>query len=180
MAKFKSIQIDEKKWVYDLESFPEEIKNTWMHIVKLDRHPHISYVVAIYKNDDFPEGTIILSPYFYHKYPDFYALEDKEVNAFRIYTNPIYRGQKHWKGFPMILRNFFYYSCGIYSDVGKERSLSGEMLYKSLKKMADMPENEDPAPNNRTVVDSEVNPPRDPCYPNVWYNQRIERMISVE
>lgn len=177
MAEFESISVGEKKWIYNLKSFPEEIKNTWMHIIKIDRHPQLSYVVAIYKNNDFPEGTIILSPYFYHRYPDFYALYEKDIKAFRIYSNPMYRRQYHWNGFPMILRNFFYNSLGIYTDVIEERSLSAEKIYQKLKKMSKMPEEQDPSPNNNAIVDAQVNPPRDPCYPNVWYNHRIEGKV---
>jgi len=169
--------IEEDKLVFDIKSKPETLENFWAVVTKIKRHPFISYAIGIYLNDDFPEGTIIVSPYFYHKYPDFYVVYDKNNRTMRLYANPVYRGNRYWEYFAFIFRNFFYFNLNLYTDLGSLRTDYVHKMYLRLKESvlekSNLTEEND---NSSPIINesfSEKDIPRDPCFPYIWYNQRI-------
>jgi hypothetical protein len=168
---------EENALIFDIKSKPKNLKNFWAVVTKIDRHPFISQAIAIYVNQDFPSGTIIVSKYFYHKYPDFYVVYDKENNAMRVYTSPPYRGNKNWEYFALLFKNFFYLNLGEHTNLSQDRSVIGEEMYLKIKKSVlekgeDLESFFNPATNIRNDF-SEKDVPRDPCFPYIWYNHRM-------
>jgi hypothetical protein len=167
--------VNEKKIPY-LSSFPKELENVWVHVHKFENHPTLSLVVSLYKNDDFKKGTIIISPYFYHKYPDVYCVYTKDVDGethigTRAYTNPKYRGRGYWKWFILFLRSFLYNNLQMYTDVSPERNSFMEKAYKNVQKTINY--EYDKYKNDGKMYTKEYQEPRDPCFPDIWYNHRI-------
>lgn len=182
---FKINFIDKERFVFDIESVSKDLENLWMSIIEIKDHPFHSFAVAIYKNNDFEPGTIIVSKYFYHKYPDLYVVYNKENRTSRLYTNPKYRKSGYWKYFAPILRNFFYFNLNIYSDFGTERSWLAHKMYLGLRKIILEKNNFLDEKYDKSVykimenfTDKDV--PRDPCFPNIWYNQRIGGVLNSE
>lgn len=155
----------------NLEDYPQELENSWIHIYKVEDHFDISYIVSFYNNDDYPRGTIIVSPFLYHIYPDSYVIFNKDNLSTRIYTNPVYRGRGYWKWIPQVLRCFFYNNFdNIYLDSSPERSMAGEKAYK---KAIEIMKQKKIYVNNGRMKLGELEPPRDPSFPYIWYNNRI-------
>jgi GNAT superfamily N-acetyltransferase len=167
--------INEKKIPY-LSSFPEELENVWVHVHKFENHPTLSLVVSLYKNDDFKRGTVIVSPYFYHKYPDVYCIYTKDIDGdtyigARAYTNPKYRGRGYWKWFILFLRSFLYNNLQMYTDVSPERNSFLEKAYVSAHIIAKKTITK--YFNDGKMFTRDGKEPRDPCFPDIWYNQRV-------
>ena len=182
MLQYSVKKIDNEKVIFDFSSLPVQLKKMWAVITIIENHPLISFSLAIYKNDDYEEGTIIVSPYFYHKYPDLYAVGNKEYNTVRIYTNPIHRRKSQWKIIALLFRSFFYSNLNIYSDIAEDRSPLGQKAYLELKqevkKMGNLDEKYFSTSGIIKNDFDEEKIPRDPCFPNVWYNNRIGGRFS--
>lgn len=164
----------------NFNKFPEELGNMWISVHKFKNHGMLYAVVSMYQNDMYPPGTIIETPYMYNDYPDAYSVYVKknEQGIFigtRIYTNPKYRGNKWWKYLLGFLRDFLYTNFDMYTDVTPERTLAGEKIFKNAQKMLN--QNTLNKNDGRMYVE-EILPPRDPCYPETWYNHRIGGRID--
>lgn len=164
----------------DFSNFPEELENMWMAIHKFNNHGTLSAIAYIYKNDKYPPGTIVETPYMYHEYPDAYSvyLKENEDGVFigtRVYTNPKYRGRGWWKFLFGFLRDVLYTNFNMYTDSTEERTVAVEKMYQHAQKML----NQDAYNQNdgRFFVE-EILPPRDPCYPEIWYNHRIGGKVN--
>jgi hypothetical protein len=155
----------------EFNEYPKELENTWLHVYKVKDHFDLSYIVSFYKNNDYPRGTVIVSPFLYHKYPDGYVIFDKQYFSSRIYGNPMYRGRGWWKWVPIVLRTFFYSNMNkIFVDATPERSMAGE---RSYKKALPYLKQKNPTINNGRMNLGEMEPPRDPTSPYIWYNNRV-------
>ena len=170
-------EIIDETIVFDIKSKPENLENFWCVITKISRHPFISQAIAVYVDKKFPSGTIIVSKYFYHRYPDFYVIYDKNNNAIRLYTRPKYRGNKNWEYFAFLFKNFFYFNLGENTNLAEDRSEIAQKMYLKLtKSILEKDESlEDflfsPAKIREDFSEDKV--PRDPCFPYIWYNQRM-------
>jgi hypothetical protein len=155
----------------ELSCYPWELEDSWIHVCKTNNKKS-PYIVSFYNNKDYERGTIIYSEFIYHKYPTSYVIFNEKNLAERIYTNPVYRGRGYWKWVPLVLRCFFYNNLNkIYLDATPERSMAGERAYK---KAIHLLKQKHIYINNGRMNIGEIDPPRDPAFPYVWYNQRIK------
>lgn len=156
-----------------LSSYPIELENSWIHICKT-KNNYISYIVSFYHNDDYEKGTIVYSNFIYNKYPTSYVLFNENNLAIRIYTDPRNRGRGYWKWVALVLRCFFYNNLDkIYVDATPERSMAGERAYSKAMQLS---KQKKIYKNNGRMNLGEIDPPRDPAFPYVWYNQRIKEI----
>lgn len=166
----------------DLEKFPEELGNSWIFIHKFENHPFYSYLFSLYHNEDFPAGTVIISPYLYHRYPDIYSIYSKpdENNIYygmRASINPRYRGQKWWNWYGYLTRIIFWGNLNIHVDVTSDRNKKMEQFYQNATALFEQ-NNKIKNDGRMYLPDEEM--PRDPAFPYIWYNQRIGGKIYNE
>lgn len=166
----------------DLEAFPYELENSWMIIHKFKNHNFNSYMICMYNNNDFPRGTIIFSPYFYHKYPDVHSIylkenDEKKYLGSRIQINPFHRGKGWLKWYILLTRVVPWGNLGIVIDSVAERNAKLESSYQTVKKMGGQGnglEND----GRKNYPGNEM--PRDTAHPETWYNHRIGGKISKD
>lgn len=159
----------------DFECFPTELDNGWIFIHKFENHPMYSYLFSMYNNDDFPRGTVVVSPYIYHKYPDIYSLYAKETEdgkylGERAQINPRYRGRKWWTWYGYMTRIIFWGTFQKHIDATSERNNKMETFYQKAIKAFDQTWQ---LPNDGREKYPDEEMPRDPMFPYVWYNHRI-------
>lgn len=155
---------------------PYPIDSLWFHLHKLNNNSTSSWVLSAYHSDDFPGGTIIKSPYIYHKFPDFYVTysfpdEENVYLATRTSINPKYRGNGWIKPFILFIKTFLYNNFNILTDISTERNMAIERAYIAIHKMGKRLYKK--YKNDGTMFGKMVEMPRDPCYPSIWYNHRI-------
>jgi hypothetical protein len=166
----------------DLDKFPEELENSWCFIHDFkNNHNMYSYMFCLYNNDDFPKGTVIISPYFYHKYPDIYSLyskpnEDKVMFATRVHVNPKHRGKQWMIWYAYITRDIFWNNFGFIADVTSDRNKKVESWYKRYTELSGQ---EMKTQNNGRMNYPSEEMPRDPAYPYIWYNNRISEKVKI-
>lgn len=165
----------------DLSGFPDVLGNMWMHVHKINDSQTISCIVSFYKNDDFPAGTVIESPYIYHKYPDAYAMyalksEGGVYFGIRAYTNPFYRRNGWWRWIVFMLRIVLYSNFGMINEVSTDRNSILENVYKKALKIGGQAYNKYFNDGRMKFPNKEM--PRDSGYPYVWYNNRIAGKIE--
>jgi len=159
----------------DFESFPVELKNSWILIHKFKNNPHYSYLFSMYHNDDYPRGTVVVSPYIYHKYPDIYSLynhpnDDGIYYGVRASVNPQYRGQGWWTWYGYMTRVIFWGTFGIHVDVTPDRNTKMEGFYQKATKGIGQ---ELKTKNNGRMYYPDEEMPRDPAFPHIWHNNRV-------
>lgn len=175
-------KFDGKVLTADLDKFPEELGNSWIIIHKFENHPFYSYMFCMYHNDDFPAGTIIVSPYFYHKYPDVYSLyakknKDNVYLGVRASVNPRHRGKGWWTWYAYLTRVIFWGNFKIVVDVTPDRNTKMENFYKKASKLFN---HKNKTENDGRIKSPDQEMPRDSSFPYTWYNQRIGGKISHE
>jgi hypothetical protein len=179
VTEYKFEEIDGVK-LANFSSFPKELGNMWLSFYKFKNHGMLHAVVCMYQNDLYPPGTIVESPYMYNDYPDAYSVyrkmnDDKIFIGTRIYTNPEFRGNGWWKYLIAFLRDFLYTNFEMYTDAGKERTLAGEKIFRNAQNMVNQYTSNE---NDGRMNSQEILPPRDPCYPETWYNHRIGGRVN--
>lgn len=182
MTNFKK-KIDNGIVTLDFESFPKELGNSWIFIHEFKNHPFYSYLFSMYHNDDFPKGTIVVSPFFYHKYPDIYSLYSKKTDkniylGERASVNPKYRGQTWWIWYAYMTRVIFWDILGIVVDITPDRNKKMEAFYQ--KYTTQYRTDEDNIENNGRMNYPSEEMPRDPAFPYIWYNNRISAKNKKE
>lgn len=169
-------KFDGKVLTADFEKFPQELGNSWIVIHKFDNHSFYSYMFCLYHNDDFPPGTVLMSPYFYHKYPDIYSLYTKENSegilfGIRASVNPKHRGKKMWTWYAYLTRILFWGNLGVIVDVTEDRNKKMDNFYEKASQVFNHKEK---TKNDGRISYPSEEMPRDPAFPYIWHNQRIE------
>lgn len=168
-------KMDGKVATADFECFPKELGNSWIFIHKFENHPLYSYLFSLYHNNDFEKGTVVMSPYIYHKYPDIYSVYAKPQKddihyGIRVNVNPKFRGRGWWTWYGYLTRVIFWGTFGIHVDSTQERNTKIENFYqKATNAIGQNWKTENSGRNN--YPDEEM--PRDPAFPYIWYNNRI-------
>jgi hypothetical protein len=152
--------------------FPKELDGFWVHVcVELDSSS-FTYIVSIYKNNDYPTGTVIISKYLPYAYPDMYGCFDKGYQVQRMYTNPIHRRNGYWVPFGVFLKKFFAEQFGVNVDGTGDRSKQTDRIYARTRAVLGDASYVPPIKGGRIEYD-EAEPPRDPAFPLIWFGQRI-------
>jgi hypothetical protein len=158
-------------------SYPEELGNSWIHNCFMEDHPSIGLVSCVYFNDKYPKGTVIFSRHILNDYPDMYITWDKKYLANRMYTNPIHRRKGYWKFVGVLLRCLMYGYNRTVVDGSDDRAFAIEKAYLKMMSFGQKKW----LPNNGRMLKHkgwEIQPPREPAYPYIWYNQRIGGKIN--
>ena len=166
-----------------LSQYPTELGNSWIHSCSVNADI-IKISIGLYKNNKYPNGTIIFSRFTPNEYPDMYTIQapdylgsytdsNKTVESNRMYTNPIYRRRGYWKFLASVLRSVFYNNAGgILLEGTRDRSPITNKLYATLSKVMNHNRPNSPIPGGRAFM-PEQEPPRDPASPVIWFGQRI-------
>lgn len=160
------------------KEYPVEFGDSWICVTFLKDHPDLSLIAMLYKNNKYPKGTIIFSKYIHNDYPDMYYTLDKDHLANRVYTNPMYRRRGYWKIFGSLMRSIIYNYNGIIPDGSADRANAVEKAYLAMVSIGKQAKW---LPNNGRMfkhMGSEIEPPREPAYPYIWYNQRAGGKVS--
>lgn len=169
----KEFKLVENYYVPEFYSMPKEFKGCWIQISKLNLK-NTKYAACFYFNEDFPEGTVIVSESIRSIYPDIYVTFDRNNNAERLYINPVMRKRGYLHIVPLVLRSCFYNYLGVIVDGSSDRSVSADKAYYRAKEiLKENPVKNNPEINLSSNAKYEIDPPRDPIYPNVWHMQRI-------
>lgn len=153
--------------------YPTEFGHSWVQVTKFENHPTLTYAVCLYINDKYPNGTIVFSKYISNDYPDMYYTLDYNHRANRVYTNPVYRRRGYWKIFGTLMRSIIYNYNGVIPDGSADRANAVEKAYLAMVRIG---KQKGWLPNNGRMFNhqgSEIEPPREPAFPLIWYNQRI-------
>lgn len=166
----------------DFECYPTELGNSWIFIHKLKDHKFYSYVLSMYKNDDLPRGTVIISPYFYHKYPHIHSLYLHPGKSGTIYgvsgwVHPKYRRRGQWLWYGLLTRILFWGNLKIFMDIGGDRD---KKMEASTRKMKEIIKQQSMVPNDGRMHQNDDEMPRDVVYPYIWYNHRVGGLIEKE
>jgi hypothetical protein len=167
----------------DFECYPTELENSWIFIHKLKNHSFYSYVFSMYHNDDLKTGTIVVSPYFYHKYPDVHSLychQDKDTGIYfgvSGWVNPKHRRKGWWFWYGLLTRIIFWGNFNIYVDAGGDRDKKMESFYQ---KATHIIKQKNKIENDGRSTQPEGEMQRDVVYPYTWYNHRIGGKIEKE
>lgn len=158
----------------ELSEYPSELGQSWIHASFINGSV-INLSVSLYKDNMYPEGTIIVSEFIRNKYPDMYTLQKFEEDSFvsdRMYTNPIYRRLGYWKYLAGLLRSVFYTNFNLVIEGSKNRSPVADKFYKKISRVLSHNSPNSPIIGGRLFM-NEQEPPRDPTSPVIWYEQRI-------
>lgn len=167
----------------ELESYPTELENSWIIVHKMKDHRFYAYMFCMYKNNDMPIGTIINSPYFYHRYPYIHSLYchiDKELNTYfgvSGWVHPKHRKKGWWSWYSLLTRVIFWGNFKIYVDAGGDRDRKMENLYQKVTAMINQ---KNKTKNDGRVNQKEIEMQRDVASPHTWYNHRIGGKIEKE
>jgi hypothetical protein len=166
----------------DFECFPIELGDSWIFTHKFKSGGLHSFFISMYHNQDFPAGTVISSPYMYHKYPDVYSVysrpnEDGIYYGERASINPIHRGKKWWTWYGYMTRVIMWGTFGIHVDVTPDRNTKMESFYQKATKGIGQ---ELKTKNNGRMNYPDEEMPRDPAFPYSWQNNRISKRIKNE
>lgn len=166
----------------DFECFPTELENGWIFIHEFKNNKLFSNLFSMYKGDDFPRGTVVVSPYIYHRYPDIYSLYEQPnaegiILGSRGQINPRYRGRKWWTWYAYMTRVIFWGNFKKHIDVTPERNTKMETFYQKARKDFNQDWQMENTGRNK-YPDEEM--PRDPIYPYIWYNHRVGGKIEEE
>ena len=158
----------------ELSEYPSELGQSWIHASFINGSV-INLSVSLYKDNAYPNGTIIISEFVRNKYPDMYTLQKFEGSSFvsdRMYTSPIYRRLGYWKYLAGLLRSVFYTNFNLVIEGSVNRSPVANRFYKNISKILKHNNPNSPVTNGRIIM-NEQEPPRDPISPVIWYEQWI-------
>ncbi len=149
----------------DIKEYPKELSGSWFCFTKIEGHPILAGMCAVYFNDEYPSGTIIVSNYVLDQYPDIYATWDKDYMSNRMFVSPKLRKSGKGKNalivgdqFIKFLGNELQYSYGDHEN--------GDFLFNgaySLNK-----KNENKYVNDLNMFDF-----RDSAYPLIHFDKRF-------
>lgn len=152
-------------------SMPEELKGSWIHVTKVN-HSNIKYVSGIYFNNTHPEYTVVISDFFPTEYPDLYCTVNKNGRNERVYINPKYRKMGLLGVSGLVARSIFYEYLDTVMDVPLDRSIKTEKATTLVKSMFQETIEELPVEKRSSISLFDINPPRDPVYPDIWHGHR--------
>jgi hypothetical protein len=153
-------------------NLPAELDGFWVHVCVEPDQKDYTYIVSIYKNDEHPTGTIVLSKYLPYAYPDMYVCIDNNYHTVRMYTNPIHRRNGYWVLFGAFLKPFFAKQFNVELEAPSDRSKLADRIYARARLLAGQTFATTPLRGGRIDQD-EMEPPRDPAFPLIWFGQRI-------
>jgi hypothetical protein len=152
-------------------SMPKELKGSWIHVTKVN-HSRLGYVSAIYFNNMYPENTVIVSDFLPTEYPDLYCTVNKEGRNERVYINPKYRKTGLLGVSGLVARSIFYEYLNVLMDVPLDRSAKTEKATSLVKSMWNESIEELPVQQRSSISIFDIDPPRDPVFPDVWHGHR--------
>jgi hypothetical protein len=152
-------------------SMPDQLKGSWVHVSKVDLSK-VNYVIGVYFNDRYPEGTIVMSDMIPSEYPDMYATVNKDSITERVYITPNYRKKGLLAVFGLIGRFIFYKYLDMTVDVSYDSSEKNKKAMNIFKSTLNEKIEEFPEEKKSSISVFDINPPRDPVYPNVWHEHR--------
>lgn len=152
-------------------AMPDDLKGSWIHVTKLN-HPTIKYVSAIYFNDMHPESTVIVSDYLPTEYPDLYCTVNKNGRNERVYINPKYRKTGLLGVSGLVARAIFNDYLNVIMDVPLDRSIKTEKATELVKSIWKEKVEHIPVEKRSSISVFDINPPRDPVYPDIWHGHR--------
>ena len=153
-------------------NFPAELKGFWVHVCVEPDHKDFTYIISIYKNNQYPTGTVILSKYLPYEYPDMYVCISSNYLTVRMYTSPLHRRNGYWVLFGVFLKSFFSTHLGVELEAPPDRSKLADRIYARARKVAGQTFATIPLRGGRIDQD-EMEAPRDPAFPLIWFGQRI-------
>lgn len=153
-------------------NFPEKLTGFWVHVCVKPDHKTFTYIVSIYKNNQYPTGTVILSEYLPYTYPDMYMCVDNKYHAIRVYTNPTHRRNGYWVSFGVFFKSFFATQFGVDLEAPFDRSRVTDRIYAKARRIAGQAF-ATPTLKGGRIDQDEMEPPRDPAFPVIWFGQRI-------
>lgn len=151
---------------------PNELDGCWIQITELI-DTKIKYVIAAYFNNIHPKNTIIISNILPTEYPDIYATINKDYRNERVYINPKYRKKGLLAIAGLITRSVFYEYLNIIIDIPLDRSPKTEKATFLVKDIWQETVETLPIEKRSAISLFDIDPPRDPAYPNVWHQHRI-------
>jgi hypothetical protein len=152
--------------------FPDMLTGFWVHVCIEPDNKDFTYIVSIYKNTEHPTGTVILSEYLPYAYPDMYMCVDNNYHAIRVYTNPVHRRNGYWVSFGLFFKSFFATQFGVDLEAPFDRSKVTDRIYAKARRIAGQTF-ATPALRGGRIDHDEMEPPRDPAFPLIWFGQRI-------
>jgi len=152
--------------------FSEKLSGFWVHVCVEPDNPGYTYIASIYKNDAYSTGTVILSKYMPYEYPDMYMCVDTNYQAIRVYTNPIHRRNGYWVAFGVFFKTFFAEQFGVNLEAPFDRSKWTDRIYNKARKIYGQ-SFITPVLRGGRIDQDEMEPPRDPAFPLIWFGQRI-------
>jgi hypothetical protein len=152
-------------------AWPNELSGSWLQITEVSLH-QTKWVCQFYFNDNYPEGTVLVSTFISKDYPDIYLLIDHDGTIDRVYINPIYR-KRGLLGSTCILRTIMYDIFNIIIDTTTDSSLKTQkgIIAGYASGLEKIPER-NPEEFLSDISLEDILPPRDPVYPFVWVNER--------
>jgi hypothetical protein len=151
---------------------PDKLDGFWVHICVKPHNDQFAYLVSAYKNDKYPTGTIIISEELFYDYPDMYVCLDKNYYTFRIYTNPIHRRQGYWIPLGIFFKHFFSKHFKVELEASPDRSKVADLIYNQQRNVGGQ-DYASPILAGGRIEREEMEPPRDPAFPLIWFGQRI-------
>lgn len=169
----------------EFKNYPPELENSWIIFHKIDDHHQYAYMLCMYKNSDLPTGTIVESPYYYHRYPDVHSTynhKDKITGKnFGVtgWVNPKYRRRGFWFWYSVFVWTILWNNFNIRIDAGGDRDKKMENFYnKVTKTIKQDSQTKNNGMKNFNLSDDQVQ--RDTSYPYTWYNHRIGGKVETE
>lgn len=152
--------------------FPKELDGFWVHVCVEPDHKDFTYIISIYKNNQYPTGTLIFSKYLPYAYPDMYVCIDSNYYTIRMYTSPLYRRRGYWVLFGVFFKSFFATQLNVHLEAPPDRSKLADRIYARARKLAGQTYST-PVLRGGRIDQDEMEPPRDPAFPLIWFGQRI-------
>lgn len=160
-GKDKAIQ-----YISNLKAWPEELAGSWFCFTKLENHPILAGICAVYFNDSYPSGTITVSNYILDQYPDIYATWHSDGKSNRMFVSPKLRKKGKGKAALIVGDQFvsWFFETELHYAYGQNEN--GDFLlngaYSLNKKIKD-----------KNVDDSTMFDFRDPAYPIIHFDKRF-------
>ena len=152
--------------------FPEKLTGFWVHVCVEPDTKDFTYIVSIYKNNLHPTGTVLLSNTLPYDYPDMYMCVDNNYHAIRVYTNPIHRRNGYWVLFGVFFKSFFATQFYVNLEAPFDRSKLTDRIYAKARHIVGQTF-VTPTLSGGRIDNPEMEPPRDPAFPLIWFSQRI-------
>lgn len=149
----------------DIKNYPKELFGSWFCFTKLENHPILAGMCAVYFNDKYPSGTLIVSTCIVDQYPDIYATWDKDYTATRMFVSPKLRKSGKGKN-ALIVGDQFIKFLGneLHSAYGEHEN--GDFLLNGAYFL-------DKKNENKYVDDLNMFDFRDPAYPLIHFDKRF-------